>query len=184
MRVLTVPGYTGSGPEHWQSLWERSRPEFRRVEQRDWDEPRRAEWVATLDAAIRSDSTPVYLVAHSLGCITVAHWAHEHPSLQVQAALLVAPADVEKEGFRAVVEDFCPIPLQPLPFPSVLVASSDDPYLPPFRARALAHAWRSELVEVGAKGHVNTAAGFGPWPEGERLLAELIRRSAQSRRTE
>lgn len=172
--VLIVPGWTGSGPDHWQSIWERSHTRFRRVEQRDWDAPECGEWVRTLDSAVREAAGPPLLVAHSLGCIAVAHWAARFDR-PVAGALLVAPADVERPDAPEPIRGFAPVPLRPLPFPSILVASSDDPYLAPERARELARGWGSRLVEIGAAGHVNTAAGFGSWPEGLRLLAELSR---------
>ena len=170
--VLVVPGYTSSGPGHWQSLWERSHPWFRRVQQRDWENPRCADWVDALHETIVEHEEPVFLVAHSLGCIAVVHWARRfrHP---VAGALLVAPADVERPGAPEPIRNFAPIPLRKLPFPSIVVSSSDDPYLSPERAAHFAACWGSRLVDTGAAGHVNTDAGFGPWPEGLALLAEL-----------
>jgi len=174
MTRLVVPGWTNSGPEHWQSLWERDHPGFRRVQQRDWDHPDRAEWVRTLDAAIRAESEPPVLVAHSLGCIAVAHWAaaHDRP---IAGALLVAPADVERPDAPAPIRNFAPVPLPALPFPAIVVASSDDPYLGLDRAAHFARCWGARLVDLGAAGHINTDAGFGPWPRGLALLHELTR---------
>lgn len=172
-RVLVIPGWNGSGPEHWQTLWERSDPQrFRRVEQRDWDNPLLADWVQAIDAAVAAEPAPPVLVAHSLGCIAVAHWAAAHPR-PVAAALLVAPPDVERADMPPEVRGFAPVPLRPLPFRSVLVASDDDEWVTMDRAAHFARAWGSELVRAGAAGHINTAAGFGPWPRGERLLESL-----------
>lgn len=171
--VLTVPGWTGSGPGHWQSLWERAHPRrFRRVEQADWENPRLDDWIRTLDAAVASAPGPVVLVAHSLGCIAVAHWAAAH-ARPVAGALLVAPADVERADAPGPIRPFAPVPLQPLPFRSILVASTDDEFVTMERAEHFARCWASELVPIGAAGHVHTAAGFGPWPRGERLLDDL-----------
>jgi uncharacterized protein len=174
-RVLTVPGWENSGPAHWQSLWERGDPRrFRRVEQRDWDLPDPDDWVHALDAAIAAEPGPVVLVAHSLGCIAVARWAAKF-ARPVAGALLVAPADVERADTPEPIRCFAPVPLQPLPFRSILVASGNDEYLSMDRARHFARCWASELVPAGAAGHLNTAAGFGPWPQGERLLESLCR---------
>jgi uncharacterized protein len=170
--VLVLPGYQDSGPEHWQSLWERAVPDVRRVVQRDWESPDRDEWVATLDRAIAGASAPPVLVAHSLGCLAVVHWAARHRA-PVHGALLVAPPDVERPDFLPAARSFGPIPRHPLPFPSVVVASADDPYADLDRARGFARAWGSELVDLGPAGHINTAAGFGPWPAGEALLERL-----------
>ena len=112
------------------------------------------------------------LVAHSLGCLAVAHSARGR-TLPIRAALLVAPPDVERPDFPPVVEGFAPIPREPLPFASIVVASRDDPFVTFERARELAGAWGSRVVDVGMGRHINTEAGFGPWPLGEQLLAEL-----------
>src|SRR5262249_52621155 len=76
--VLILPGLGNSGPEHWQTHGERQNPNFTRVEQRDWDKPDREDWIATLDKAIGAQPTPPLLVAHSLSCALVAHWAARH----------------------------------------------------------------------------------------------------------
>jgi serine hydrolase len=171
-RVLVVPGWGDSGPDHWQSLWEQAHPDFQRVAQRDWLYPICSEWVETLRAAIRAAGAPVVLVAHSLGCLAIAHGVGG-AALPIHGALLVVPPDVERPDFPPVVEGFAPIPRERLPFPSIVVASRNDPFSEFARTEALAAAWGSRLVDVGAHGHVNPDAGFGPWPLGERLLATL-----------
>jgi predicted alpha/beta hydrolase family esterase len=170
--VLMIPGYGGSGPEHWQSLWEQTHPEYRRVMQRDWFQPDRDEWVAALDAAIAQAPHPVVLVAHSLGCLVVAHWAvrHQRP---IRGALLVAPPDADDPDFAVDAGGFAPVPLKPLPFASIVVASADDPYISLERADHFVSAWDSMYVPLETGGHINAAAGFGPWPLGEKLLALL-----------
>jgi hypothetical protein len=182
--VLILPGWGDSGPGHWQSLWERANPGFSRVVQRDWEYPIRTEWVEVLDREIRAAGGEVILVAHSLGCITMAHWARSG-SRPIRGALLVAPPDVEHPDFPPVTEGFAPIPRERLAFPSIVVASRNDPFGDFERSRALAQAWGSRFVDAGNSGHVNTDAGFGPWPLGETLLAELAQgAAASSRRSE
>jgi uncharacterized protein len=180
-RVLILPGLYDSGPEHWQSRWETEHPAFVRVRQRDWETPDRAEWVATLEAAIASSPEPAVLVAHSTSCCLVAHWAAAHgggsrvPMVRrVRAALLVAPSDVEAPSYPAGPTGFAPTPLAPLPFPSIVVASTDDVYVSVERAERFAAAWGSRFEVVGALGHLNSASGLGSWPEGFALLEELL----------
>ena len=170
--VLILPGLNSSGPRHWQTLWERAHPGFVRVEQRDWDRPDCQEWVETLEAYVEGASHPVLLVAHSLACVTVAHWARAGER-RVRAALLVAPADVDRPDAPPQIKNFAPVPLQKLPFPSVLVASHGDPHCAFDRAADFARAWGSRLVNAGEVGHLNSASGHGPWPLGEELLREL-----------
>ncbi|HXQ66376.1 MAG TPA: alpha/beta hydrolase [Alphaproteobacteria bacterium] len=176
--VLILPGLTNSGPGHWQSHWERENPSYRRVQQRDWDRPERAEWVATLTRAIDGSATPVVLVAHSLACALVAHVASNRAAAKVRAALLVAPSDVDSpERTPPEVRSFSPLPLSPLPFRSTVVASTDDPCVSLERARHFARAWGSRLVEIGKAGHINSASGLGAWPDGKRQLEALLQES-------
>ncbi len=89
---------------------------------------------------------------------------------RTQGALLVAPADPERRG---VLADFAPVPYQRLPYPSILVASTNDPYCPVRTAGAYARAWGSEFVRLNSAGHINVESGHGPWPLGLALLASL-----------
>ncbi len=172
--ILLVPGLWNSGLEHWQSYWERERTDCRRVLQQDWETPRRGDWVAVLEAAVARGSLPVVLAAHSLGCALVAHWAHGSGHLaKVRGALLVAPSDVEAPSYPAGPTGFAPMPLEKLPFPSIVVMSTDDQYVTPSRARQFAGAWGSRIVDVGPKGHINSASRLGMWPEGFALVEEL-----------
>ncbi|MFG0678161.1 RBBP9/YdeN family alpha/beta hydrolase [Delftia sp. WSY_7] len=169
-RIIIVPGWRNSGPDHWQSLWAQQLPHAERVEQDDWLVPHREPWVAALEQLVLSWPEPVVLAAHSLGCITAAHMGPE-ASARVQGALLVAPADPER---RAQLADFAPVPYAPLPYRSVLVASSNDPYCPIRRAGAYARAWGSEFVRLQNAGHINVESGFGDWPLGLALLQSLM----------
>lgn len=172
--VLILPGLGGSGPGHWQTLWEKANPSFIRVEQCDWDKPDREDWIATLDRLIAAQSSPPLLVAHSLSCALVAHWAAKH-ARPLHGAMLVAPADVDSESRTPPeVRGFAPVPLVPIPGRAIVVASSDDPYVDPARAQLFAKAWGARFVEAGACGHINSASGLGEWPVGQKLLAELM----------
>ena len=173
--ILIVPGLGGSGLEHWQSRWQRSYPRAQRVEQADWNRPVRADSLSRLAQALRNAPGAI-LVGHSLGCALIAHLAWRRPDLAIGGALLVAPADVDDDDrIPRDVRDFAPMPLARLPFRSVVVASTNDPYMAIERARALAQASVAQFVNAGACGHINVAAQFGPWPAGEELLADLRR---------
>lgn len=173
--VLLLPGWNGSGPKHWQTLWEQ-RHGYTRVEQHDWAKPLRGDWVARLEDVVLSCDDPPVLVAHSLGCLLVAAWAaHSRNAHRVQAALLVAPADVERPELREQLPTWSPVVLQPLPFRSVLVASRNDPYCRLERARLFASAWNAQWIEAGECGHINAESGLGSWPEGHVLLQDLMK---------
>jgi predicted alpha/beta hydrolase family esterase len=171
--VLILPGYGGSGPGHWQTLWERDDARFTRVEARDWEHPARAEWVENLEGAVRAAGPGTVLVAHSLACLQVAHWAAA-TSLTARAALLVAPPDPAEPVFPATATGFAPVPMTPLPFPSLVVGSTDDPYASLDFTQACARAWGSRFASIGAAGHINAASGLGAWREGRELLGELL----------
>ncbi|MBH2019003.1 MAG: alpha/beta hydrolase [Burkholderiales bacterium] len=169
MRIIIVPGWRDSGPGHWQSLWAEQLAGAERVQQDDWITPNRQAWVASIARTILQQDEPVVVVAHSLGCIATAHLPAEAVE-QIQGALLVAPADPER---RAVLSDFAPVPFQKLPYRTILVASSHDPYCPVRLAGAYARAWGSEFVRLQDAGHINTESGHGEWPLGMTLLQSL-----------
>lgn len=184
--VLLVPGYLDSAPQHWQSLWEKEHPEFRRVVQRDWEAPDRHEWIQTLDDAIKACSSPVVLVGHSCGSVLIALWAEQHHlhnlhnphHLQspqaIAGALLVAPADCDASDAIPAITSLAPMPRSQLAFPSIVVASSNDPYIRLHRVQEFAHCWGSRLEVLEGAGHITTDSGFGPWIEGKQWLQELM----------
>ena len=179
-KVLTVPGWHGSGPEHWQSIWEKRNPSFSRVQQSDWKMPQKHEWITALDDRIRESAEPIILVAHSLGCLAVAHWAQRlYPAHKIAAALLVAPPWFgQEETCPPETRSFLPIPTGRLPFATWLVASRNDPYLSFSAATQLSGLWGSQLVDAGWTGHINAESGYGEWPEGEDLLRRILTASA------
>ena len=172
--VLVLPGWQGSGSEHWQTRWERLHG-YQRVDQHDWLHPRRGDWLARLDEVMVDTQGPVVLVAHSLGCALVAAWAQfSRHTQKVRAALLVAPPDTSQEPLRSALPGWSPLVLSALPFPSVVVASTDDPYCSLERSRDFAQAWGSTCVDVGACGHINAESDVGDWPEGHSLLLPWV----------
>ncbi len=172
--ILVLPGLSGSGPEHWQSLWEREKPNFRRIEQEDWYKPDPQRWIDGIERAVDECREDPIVVAHSLGCVALAHWAAYAGGGRICAAMLVAPPDGDRKDFPHDISAFAPLPRNKLPFPSVLVASSNDPWCSIERAEWIAEVWESEFVGAGPCGHINVAAGFGPWPGGEAALNRLI----------
>jgi uncharacterized protein len=174
--ALILPGLNDSGPDHWQSHFERRDDGCVRVMQDEWDAPRCADWVARLDATLAVQTAPVVLVAHSSSCAMVAHWAAQASAAQVarvRGAFLVAPSDPTGPHYPVGPTGFDPVPQERLPFPSVVVASDDDPYVSEATAREYATAWGSTFVLMPHAGHINTASGHGPWPEGWALLRAL-----------
>ncbi|WP_343635226.1 alpha/beta hydrolase [Roseateles sp.] len=175
--VYLLPGWLNSDPDHWQSAWQRLHGDTR-VEQNDWEWPRRGDWMARLDEVLQHDARlrerPALLVAHSLGCQLVAAWAaHSAHTARVQGALLVAPPDTERDDTPPQLHNWRPIRRPRLPFASIVVASSDDPFCSPERAAGMAADWGAEFVLAGPLGHVNAASGLGDWPEGRALLKRL-----------
>lgn len=175
--ILIIPGLHDSGPDHWQSHWLRRRPDARRVELGMWDNPHRNTWVNKLNLAIHRASRPVFLVAHSLGCLTVAWWAEYErpgPGSGIMGALLVAPPDVDRAGIDPRLTRFAARPRRRLPFPTALVASRNDPFCAPAEARGMARDWGSRFIDAGDAGHINVASGYGEWRGGERLLDAML----------
>jgi len=175
-RLIIVPGLGDSGPAHWQSIWQAEDPRASRVVQQDWEHPALPAWIAALDEVVKKASAPPLLVAHSLGCALIGHW-FGRMRRPIAAALLVAPADVDSPDHTPEeVRCFRPMPVDRLPFPTTVVASNDDPYVAPERARWFAQRWGSRFVLLGGLGHINSESKLGRWDAGKRLLDELTSR--------
>lgn len=175
--VLILPGLYNSGEGHWQTCWERTLPNARRLQQASWDRPDRSDWVRALDSALDETTESVVIVAHSLGCALTAWWCvtgnvAKHGD-RIKGALLVAPPDVEREDFPGFVTGFSPMPRARLPFPAIVAASSDDPWCVPEKSRHWAEDWGAQWRIVGACGHINAQSGLGDWEQGRRWLTEL-----------
>ncbi|KIO77617.1 alpha/beta hydrolase [Pedobacter lusitanus] len=173
-KILIIPGLGGSGEEHWQSYWSRNLDNMVRIEQENWDAPEPDKWLKTLNDTLLEINQPVILVAHSLAVSLVAHWAASHTDPNIKGALLVAPADVDSPAHTPdSIRSFAPIPLSALPFPSIVVASEDDTFVSLERARYFAAQWGSEFVNIGSKGHINSASNLELWEEGQLILERL-----------
>ncbi len=172
-RVLLLPGWLDSGPTHWQTRWEAAHG-FERVQQADWQWPRRGDWMARLEEVLLQDARPALLVAHSLGCQLVAAWAaHSQHTARVTGALLVAPPDTERDDMPPQLHNWRPMVRTRLPLAATVLFSDDDPYCAPARARALAESWGAAAHSIGAAGHINGESGLGDWPVGVAHLLAL-----------
>ena len=174
--ILIIPGYTNSGPDHWQSRWEKKLSTARRVEQAEWSKPVREDWTAAVADAANAAEKPLVLVAHSLGIPTAIH-ALPAIERRIAGAFLVAPPDVANPKIRPKhLMTFGPYPRDPLPFPSILVASRNDEFCDFAVAEDIAAAWGSMFLDAGEAGHINTESGYGPWPEGTMAFAHFLTR--------
>jgi predicted alpha/beta hydrolase family esterase len=172
-KILIAPGLGSSGPIHWQTIWEEQNPEFKRIEQKDWSSPLRQDWVEKIETEVKEAGENVIIVAHSLACIATVFWAQKTLK-KIKGALLVAPPDTERPDFPKEARGFAPIPLDKLPFYSIVVASTDDEYITTERCKLLADSWGSKFINIGAKGHINSASNLGDWEEGKSILDELL----------
>lgn len=178
-RVLLLPGWQNSGPEHWQSRWQALHG-WQHVEQDDWQWPRRGDWMARLEETLLAPGAtgrppaPVLLVAHSLGCLLAAAWAgHSRCVERVAGALLVAPPDLDRDDAPPQLFNWRGRERRPLPFRSLVVYSEDDPYCSPDAARTMVADWGAGAVSIGRRGHINGASGLGDWPQGLAMLDAL-----------
>ncbi len=174
--ILIIPGYTNSGPEHWQTRWEGKLSTARRVEQAEWSKPVLEDWVGELAKAVNEAEKPVVLVAHSLGVATAVQALPQFRN-RVAGGFFVAPPDVANPAIRPKhLMTFGPYPREPLPFPSIVVASRNDPFSSFEAAEDIAGAWGSLFLDAGESGHINVESGHGPWPEGSMTFAQFMTR--------
>ncbi|MBC3832709.1 alpha/beta hydrolase [Undibacterium amnicola] len=176
---IIQPGWKNSGSDHWQTHWERVL-DAKRVANKDWEEPALKDWLDGLDTAIGQCAKPVVVIAHSLGCATVAHYAANFPQ-KIHAALLVAPADVERENAPSTLGSFAPLPQLALPFSSRVIASTNDPFCDRIRAEKFSATWGSSVVYLVAAGHINTASGHTEWNSGLEELRSLLEIAGRSK---
>lgn len=164
--ILIVPGLRNSGPTHWQSWFEQQLPNTRRVEQTNWEKTCLSDWAARVRDAIDAAGEPVWIVAHSFGCLASVTAAFVRQE-KIRGALLVAPADPQRFDEPAALLE------ERLTFPSLVVASSNDPWVKESIARQWASIWGSDFLSIGDVGHINVDSGHGPWPEGLALFEKL-----------
>jgi len=178
--ILVIPGLGGSGPDHWQSRWEAKIPTVRRVVQADWEKPGLAAWRGRIVEEVERAARPVILVAHSLGALAAVHaapfLAKGDSSGKIKGAFLVAPPSAKVlAGLDALDPAFLTVPGEPLPFPSLVIASRDDPFASFAESQALARTLGAELIDAGFSGHINGDSGHGPWPEGLMRFAGFLK---------
>jgi hypothetical protein len=177
--IVIVPGLRDDVPDHWQTLLAARLPNSITVPRMETNKLSCAAWVAQVEQTLAEVDGPVILVAHSGGVMMVVHWAQRHHR-PIHGALLAAPADLESPlpaGYptQDVLRQggWLPIPRAPLPFPSIVAASTNDPLARYERVSQLAKDWGSRLVNIGAVGHLNPAAGFGEWPSARDFISRL-----------
>jgi len=172
--VIIIPGLGGSGPNHWQSLWKEHHSHCQILSVDDWNMPDKEHWLASLEKMMSKCISAPLVVAHSLGGILFVHWVSRHKSIPIKGALLVAPPDVDdKHKIPAEATCFAPIPMTPLPFPSIVVASENDSFASLQRSQAFAVAWGADFVNVGRCGHINSDSHLKDWNDGWKMLNSL-----------
>ncbi len=174
--VLTLPGWQGSGPDHWQTHWEAAFPSLRRVRQDDWEFPVYDKWATRLGETVAACRKPVILVPHSLSNALIARWSQDANTQKIAGAFMVATSDIERFVGTplSTAKGFDPMVLKPLPFPALVVCSSNDERVTLDRSQFFASAWRADFVNVGALGHIGSAAKLGVWPQGLVLFGQFL----------
>jgi hypothetical protein len=173
INYFIVPGLGGSGPDHWQTYFEKSGDNFQRIIQNDWNVPDIAEWVATIESAVSGyDPDTVVLVGHSLGCPTIAQWS-SFSGKKIKGALLVAPPDIEAFQEKIPVKLFKRLPTDKINFPTIVVGSTNDHWSGIQKQEFYAMQWGSEFINIGEAGHINDLSGYGKWEEGLNILHRL-----------
>ncbi|MGZ3147891.1 RBBP9/YdeN family alpha/beta hydrolase [Lentzea chajnantorensis] len=171
--VLLIHGWTGSGPEHWQSKLAHAVAEHGGLVDMphfsDPDQPDLTTWLRELDThleAAPADRERV-VIAHSLGCYLWLHHAAREGIAHVDRVLLVAPPAPDYP--EPAIKTFFPAPLDPAGLRRAatdtrLVLGEGDPYLPVAAGKQLAESLRIEVDVVPGAGHINVDAGYGEWP--------------------
>ena len=176
--ILMVPGWGNAGPGHWQSRWARGLKTATRVEQADWDTPEIGNWVEQIVAVVTAGTRPAIIVAHGCGVIAVAAAAPRLDKTRLAGAFLVAVPDLDPGRdtiWPANAGGFTPLPMRRLPFPAKLIGSSTDPFCRVERTQEIGLAWGADTSIIAGAGHLNTASGHGPWPEGALTFGGFLK---------
>jgi predicted alpha/beta hydrolase family esterase len=177
LTTLIIPGFQGSEDAHWQTWFQSKIKNSQRVHQ-NWDEPILAYWAENVRNSIDKCNGKVWIIAHSFGCLA-AILAGIDRYKNIAGAMLVAPADPERFTLGGVLEESeldgsesirSLIPTHPLPFPTLVIASDDDPWMQASKVQLWSDIWNSEFISLPSAGHINTASGFGPWDAGLTLF--------------
>ncbi|EJL6300429.1 alpha/beta hydrolase [Vibrio cholerae] len=170
---VIVPGYTNSGPRHWQSILERKYENIIRVKQKDWNKPDKDEWINGIEETVSQIKGRVFLIGHSCGSIAITQWAEKNNTNKVIGSILVAPADVESEHALDAIKVQRPIPYNKIPFACTVIYSDNDEHLSVERAENFVRSWGCEGILIKGGGHFHTAAGYGEWSYIEKLIESL-----------
>lgn len=179
--VLIVPGLRDHVAQHWQTLLAVEWPGAKSVPAMGREDLDCARRVGAIEAAVSAINGPVILVAHSGGCVMVAHWAQTtRYAACIQGALLATPPDFEApmpDGYPSIdalrLGGWLPVPRRSLPFNSIVALSENDPLGSLNAIQKLAHDWQAETVNLGRVGHLNPVSGFGPWPQAKDFLTRF-----------
>ena len=177
--TIFIPGFGNSLGQHWQNQWFKKIPNGYWLEQENWVEPDCNVWVESLQASVRKIKEPIIFISHGLGGLTLVEWAKVHHSTdrlehdrKVLGAFMVAITDPLQSNAPSAIRGYAKYPLTPLPFPSKMVASTNDPYCNVRRSEFFAKSWGSDLELVGAKGHISGNLGLGDWSEGVEIFQQ------------
>ncbi|MBK7107429.1 MAG: alpha/beta hydrolase [Ignavibacteriae bacterium] len=172
-KYFIVPGLGNSGSNHWQTFFEKSELNCKRINQLEWNSPICEDWIQTIDKEIMQHNlNDCVIIGHSLGCATIVHWAIKYKRI-IKGALLVAPSDLEAENYTFPAKGFSPIPREKMNFKTIIVASNNDKWIKIERAKYFAECWGSEFINIGNAGHINVDSGYGNWYEGIEILKKI-----------
>ena len=165
-----IPGLRNSGQNHWQTIWEKKYPNnFVRIEQDNWEQPDCEKWINRLEETLsKTNMKEVILIGHSVGCATIVNWFGRFRH-QIKGALLVAPSDVERGDYPNYISGFIPFYLEPLPFKTIVIASTNDHVVDFERAEYFADIWGSNFISIENGGHLERSIN-GDWEEGFNIL--------------
>jgi uncharacterized protein len=171
--VLVLPGWQGSGPDHWQTwlvtqLREQGR-DVRYADLPDIDHPRLLPWLAALrDSLSDLPADGFDIVFHSLASVLWLHHAAD-PGDSPRPARVALVSPPSPATAIAEIAEFFPPPIDIVAVRkaadgTVLVGGDDDPYVPEGLAEAYGRPLKIATTIVPGGGHLNSDSGFGPWP--------------------
>jgi predicted alpha/beta hydrolase family esterase len=171
---LILHGLEGSGPDHWQTwLAGRLRERGETVRYPDLPDPfdpKPEEWLAALQPELAALEGERIVLCHSLACLLWLLNAHAGATDVADRVLLVAPpcTDEVEPVVRFQPDGVTGDQVRAAARVTLMLCSDRDPYCPPGADTVFGDPLELDYEVIPGGGHLNTDAGYGPWPAVEK----------------
>ncbi len=178
---VLLHGLDGSGPDHWQT-WLAKRltdgaQDVRFPDLPDAADPQPDAWEQAVRAEVAAAGPDCTVLCHSLACLTWLRIASSADrQLAARVALVAPPHTTEVPAVvRFKLARLVPKAVHVAAGETRIVWAPDDEYCPGGAAKSFGAPLRISGDRIERGGHLNTDAGYGPWPGIEAWALGQVR---------